>query len=524
MRATNGETPGSTRLSRSHVQTDATAGATLSATTGVNTGATSCARHPPPARRPRWRSSQPFGALALGCLAVGCQSYERRPLDLEAHLAFVTSTRPDRSALADFVERLTQDGHDVPERFDLADGLTVAEAEVLALFHNPDLRLARLEADVALVGRDYAGLWEDPVFGFDAAQVLSPGSLLEFGLTLGVTLPLSGRLGVLEDLADARVEVAARGVVVAEWSLRFDVRRAWSVWSVACERTASLEEMVDQLRDVAAVTERLTTAGELPRTEGRLVALALVEHELGLAEMHSIAVQRRIDVLALLGLAPSVALELRPEIASPVATAVAEQSLLAQNPRIALARARYRRAEEALRFEIRAQYPDLGLSAGYGDEDDSRFLLGLSLPIPLWNRNRAAIATARAERELAGAVAETEVERAVIELALAQARLAAARASRERLVTDALPALDAQMDEVAQLMDLGEVDLFVLLRTATRRFELYSVLLDRVLEEAIAAAAIAELLGPDSLSTDRESDEDLEHRPLNRTGDARNDR
>jgi outer membrane protein, heavy metal efflux system len=502
LRATCGEAPGFVRRPRPHDPTAATAVDTLAAHRRV------AARRSRPNRR--------LGALALCALAAACQSYERRPLDLEAHLAFVNTTRPDRSALADFVEHLAQDGQDVPERFDLADGLSVAEAEVLALFHNPDLRLARLGADVALAGREHAGLWEDPVFGFDAAQVLSPGSLLEYGLTLGVSLPLSGRLGVLEDLADARVEVAARRVVEAEWSLRFDVRRAWSAWSVARERTRSLAEVVEQLRGVALVTDRLTAVGELSRNEGRLVDLALVERELELAEMESLAAQRRIDVLALLGLAPNVALELRPEVAVPTANPVATEDLVAHNPRIALARARYRGAEEALRLEIRAQYPDLGLAGGYGSEDDDRFLFRLSLPIPLWNRNRAAIATARAERELARAVAETEVERVSVELALAQARLAAARASRERLVSDALPALDAQMEDVARLVDLGEVDLYLLLETATRRFELHSLLLDRVLEEADAAAAIAELLGPDA--------RDLDEHTQDPAGEPRNDR
>ena len=62
-----------------------------------------------------------------------------------------------------FANRLALD-HGVPVAFNISDGISPAEGEVIALFYNPELRIARLEAGVALANFETAGLWEDPNF------------------------------------------------------------------------------------------------------------------------------------------------------------------------------------------------------------------------------------------------------------------------------------------------------------------------------------------------------------------------
>ena len=57
--------------------------------------------------------------------------------------------------------------------------------------------------------------------------------------------------------------------------------------------------------------------------------------------------------------------------------------------------------------------------------------------------------------------------------------------------------LDEQSSEVERLVELGEVDTFLLLETVSRRFEAKSRLLDLRGDEIGAAIEIARLLGPD---------------------------
>ena len=437
-----------------------------------------------------------FALIAL----AGCQSYERVPLELADHRAALDARLAATEPISDFVERLSEAGNQVPERFDPNDGLSPAEGEVLALFYNPDLRLARLDAGVALATFETAGLWEDPQFGFDGAEILSPSGPFEYGLTLSLTIPISGRLGVEKDRAGAAYEAELRRIVDAEWSTRAAVRSAWASWSAASERLRLLREVIGQVERISAITDRLETAGELTRVEARLLRAELVETRADVAEAVFAEARARVELLGLMGLPPDAPVELLPALppASIAEIADAIERLIEANTTLAVRRAEYQVAEETLRLEVRKQYPDITIGTGYGSEDnDDRLLLGVSIPIPILNANRAGIAEAKARREVARAAAETTFERLTRELSMARAAYDASRTQRDAFERDLVPMLDEQASEVEQLIDLGEVNTLLLLETVTRRFEAKSRLLDLRLAETDAAIEITRLLGPD---------------------------
>lgn len=440
-------------------------------------------------------------AIALAGLGTGsgCQKYERRPLDLASHRSAL-GERLERLAAAGAVPEADGGGSAVaPNELSLLDGLTSAEGEVVAQFFNPDLRLRRLEAGVALAVRDGAGRWEDPVFGFDGAEVLSPGGSFDFGLTLGFTLPVSGRLGVERDLADAEYGAALRSVEAAEWATRADVRRAWAAWTIGTERLAAARALVDELGTVESLTVRLRDGGELTRAEWRVFASALASREAEVAGLESEVVARRAELLYLLGLPVVTDVELIPGVVVPEVRREGDlyATLIASNPVLAFRRAEYRRAEESLRLEIREQYPDLEVGFGYGSEDgDDRLLLGASVRLPFLNANRAGIAEAIAARELARALAETEYERLSRELAAALSRLEGARAERALVTERGMRLADEQLGELRRLMEIGEVDTFLLHESISGLFGVRERALALALEETLATIRVAELLGP----------------------------
>ena len=368
------------------------------------------------------------------------------------------------------------------------------------MFYNADLRIARMDAGVALATFETAGLWEDPEFGFAGAENLSPAGPFEYGLTLSLTIPVSGRLGVEKDRAGAAYEAELRRIVNAEWHTRARVRLEWATWSAASERLRLLREVVKQIERVASITNRLESAGELTRVEARLLRVELVETRADIAKAELAEASARIRLHGLLGLPPEATVKLVPTFGNAtvndVATAI--DRLIETNTLLAVRRAEYQVAEESLRLEVREQYPDITLGSGFGSEDgDDRLLLGLSIPVPVLTANRAGIAEARAKRDVARVAAETPFERLTQELALARASFDAARSQREAFERDLVPMLDEQSSEVERLADLGEVNTLILLETVTRRFEAKSRLLELRLAELRAVIEIDRLLGPE---------------------------
>ncbi len=443
------------------------------------------------------------GGLVAGALVLlaGCQQYERQPLDLAAHRSALHERTIEVGRIEGFLERLRGLGAQTPATFSFEDGLTPAEGEVLALFYNAELRHARLEAGVALANFENAGLWDDPEFGFDGAEILSPsGSPFEFGLTLSLTIPISGRLEVEKARAGAAYEAELRRIVNAEWSTRADVRRAWASWTVAEERLRLLREAIAQIERITAITDRLEAGGELSRVEGRLFQVELADRRAAVTEAQLNATRSRINLLGLMGLPPDASLVLTPALPAtqlPVSDDPLRQ-LIDSNTELAVRRAEYQIAEEALRLEVRKQYPDITIGSGYGSEDnDDRLLLGFSVPIPILNANRGGIAEARAEREASRASAETTFERLSRELAVSHADLDAARRQRSQFESTIVPMLEQQATEVEQIADLGEVDTLILLETVQRQFDAKSRLLELQRVELDASLTIAELLGPE---------------------------
>lgn len=452
-------------------------------------------RYGPRYRVPRFA---PVGTVACTALLVGCQSYSPQPLELNDFRAEVESRSVTSEAVAGFAARLAESELGVPTRFDASDGISSAEAEVLALFYNAELRLARLDAASALSSLEYSGLWEDPVFGFDGAEILSPEGPFEFGLILEWTIPLSGRLGVEKDRASARYETELKRVIEAEWSVRMRVRAAWAQWSDALLRAELLREFVSDSERVVDLTDRLEEAGELTRVEARLIRGQLASARLELAGAGLAVEEASSRLFELMGLWPNEQVSLIPSL-SPAGMSEENdpiQRVITSNPTLAVRRAEYQIAEESLRLEIRKQYPDLTIGAGYGNEDDDRLLLGLSLPIPMLNGNRGGIAEARALRDRSRAEAETTFDKLARRLDLALEKQRLMRRQREAFESELVPLLDEQLEEVERLMDLGQVDSLLLLESLTRRFEAKSKLLELRLDEVRASIEVEALLGP----------------------------
>ena len=129
--------------------------------------------------------------FATASMLAGCQSYESKPLDLTSHRDSWLARAPGDEPVQQFAARLADAGE--PAVFDLDDGLSLAEAEVVALVFNAELRIARLRAGVAAATAAHAGLWQNPQFGMDFLSLTDGASdplLVTPGLSF--TIPISG--------------------------------------------------------------------------------------------------------------------------------------------------------------------------------------------------------------------------------------------------------------------------------------------------------------------------------------------
>ncbi len=315
-----------------------------------------------------------------------------------------------------------------------------------------------------------------------------------------ITIPISGRLEVEKAKAGTKYETQLRKLVDDEWNLRSTLRSQWAAWTSATMQIQLINEVIEQLERINKIAVILFDAGEINRVEHRLLQVELASNKVQATEAELHLLETEISLLGTMGLSPENASLLRAEFPLITSTTVEDETtrIIVANTELAIQFANYETAEESLRLEIKKQYPDIVIGSGYGSEfNDHRVLFGLTIPLSIWNRNQAGIAHARTQREVARAEAETTFARLFRELTLANATLLLRQTQRTYFEDEIVPMLAQQTSDIEKIVELGEVDSFILLETVTRQYEAKSKLLDLQVAEIEASITVHRILGPD---------------------------
>ena len=151
---------------------------------------------------------------------------------------------------------------------------------------------------------------------------------------------------------------------------------------------------------------------------------------------------------------------------------------------------KYEAAQSALQLEIARQYPDIHLGPGYEfDQGDNKWSLGISLSLPIFNRNEGPVAESEARRKEAAAQFAAlqakvigETERALAGYGALLKKLEAA----DVLIHDK----EKQLRSTEAMFIAGESDQLVLLGT---RLELASGRLSRLETLVLTQQALGSL-------------------------------
>ncbi len=419
-------------------------------------------------------------------IATACHSYQPEPIDLRAHLAAFAARLPD-SAL-----RAPDAADEAPRPIDLADGLDLREARLVALCFAPACREARAAAGIAAREQEHAADWPAPTLSLDVARILEtvPHQWLA-GATLGFTVPLSGRLGLQQQLATAKLQEKVLAAYIIERATADAVDAAWVRWSIECQRIELLTGLCEQVQQLAAIAARLEQAGALTHLGARVFTIEGTQRELELANAQDAAAFAELELKKLLGLHPGAAVTFVPT----TAITLREQDPGQRAARLDLSanvlphHAAYQTAEAELKLAVRMQWPDLVLSPGWQEEDaEPRAALGLSVPLPFWSY--AAIARASAVRLSAAESLRASLEVAVQTLALAELRWTQASRRRQFVTERLLPLADQQIADGRAMAELGQLDPVLLLDAIARAHDARLAALDATLREALAVIYI----------------------------------
>ncbi|MFK7911611.1 MAG: TolC family protein [Akkermansiaceae bacterium] len=432
--------------------------------------------------------------IAFGLLS-SCETFKAKPLNLPAHVAKWQAQGASDESVRGLAKRLEKLSPDSPP-FNPANGISLHEAEIIALVYNPDLRVARLKSGVAKATAKYAGLWDDPELSIDVLKVTEsvPDPWI-VGSAISLTVPLSGRLQAEKGRANAAMHAELERVAEAEWKVVSDLRSAWVSWSAQKIHLAQTQKIVASLDSIIESTSQLVEQGELPKTEASLFTIERTSQQAEIERLKGEVAAEEQEIRSLLGLSPSASIQLTPNIVIRGVTP-SEKRMAANNPTLGRLRSDYEVSQRTLFREIRKQYPDLQIGP-QAQEDEGQSRIGFigAIPLPILNSNKGGIATARAKRQVAKAAFETDYQRKVGKMAALRARLSAARSQKAFLEKNLVPLVDRQVADARRLVDLGESGSLVLLESLVRSHEAKIKIINTHLKISQVKNDIRSLLG-----------------------------
>jgi cobalt-zinc-cadmium efflux system outer membrane protein len=418
---------------------------------------------------------------------------------LSACVVVAVAARPDAAAAAD---------NESPARMlgaPSADQLTLTEALAITLANNPELAAAHAAVAASGASARQAGSFVNPelsleVENFAGSDELSGFDGAETTLRLDQTIELGGKRAQRRASGSAAQAVAVQQQQLTRADLYARTVEAFMGLLAAQERWHLAETRLQLATKTLASIEAQIEAGKSPTIAGIRSRPLLIEARLELDRAAGELNVARQALAALLGVADAATLVAQGDLAAlpEVPEPGTVESSIPSAPQLALASAARDQAAQDLAGEKLRAVPDVTVGLGvrrFEGGGEHALVAGLSVPLPLFDRNRHGIAAAAARLEQARSAERNAQLSTRAALAQAVQELRARRDEARALQDELLPAAQQSFEAVDHGYRAGKFGLLDLLDAQRQLSEVQSRLLSAQVDCHVAAARLDGLLG-----------------------------
>ncbi|MEZ6135770.1 MAG: TolC family protein [Pirellulaceae bacterium] len=387
-------------------------------------------------------------------------------------------------------------------------GLTLEQLQSLALQHNPSMCSAAALIQAAR-GRAYqVGLQANPSVGIDFQQLASGGRAEQYGISLGQKIIRSEKRNLNRSIELHEVQRLEQEYLKVRRRVLTDVNLAYI-------RTLRAQRQIDVTRELLEIDEQALTiaqqlfaAMEVARTDVLRAEVEVENAQVALrdAELRHIAAWRELQAVTGQPGLPSAALA-GDLFAAP--QSVDFDSVLAilqtQSPEMAALEAAIERARCNLRRQQIEPLPDVQIDGllnwrDNGINGDADAGLAVSVPLPVWDKNRGAIQEAR--YQLTAANEDMQRLRFAFGSRLAPVfeRFNSAKQRVESYRDRIMPKAEETIKLVRKTYEMGEVNFDSLLQTQRTYTQIRLAYIDALEQLRVAEAEIDGLLLSGSLN------------------------
>ena len=382
--------------------------------------------------------------------------------------------------------------------------LALREALALALERNPELAAFSQEiraAEAAVIQADVLPNPKLDVIGDNLGNTRKKDEGdRSASLLIGQLVELGGKRAARVRLAETGRDLAGWDYEAKRLEIFARVRQTFVEVLTAQGRTGLADESVRLAQAVADGVAKRVQAGKVPpveETKARLtVSAALIEREQARRELA--AARNR---LAALWANPAPRFGRAAGDLERVPPLPAFETLAARirdNPELARWATEIQRRQAGVEAERAKAVPDITVSGGisrFSVYNDNAYLVGISIPIPVFDQNRGGILEANRRLDKAADERRAVESRLTTELSDTYQRAAAIANEIETLRTDLLPGSQRAFDAATQGYQLGKFGFLDVLDAQRTLFQTRAQYLRALADYQLAVSEIERLTG-----------------------------
>lgn len=287
--------------------------------------------------------------------------------------------------------------------------LTLAHALEAAQRSSPEVRAAREAVAAARARMEQSGAYANPTLSYGREQTSAAGITNAQNIAaIEQRLDPGGVRSARRRAAEYRHQAATARLAAVEAQLRLQVTRAYALAQAAEGRARLSLQAAEAFEQVRGISERRLAAGDVSGYAHRRIRLEAARYAALRAEAQLAQRSARVTLATLTGLGADSLDIPAPGSRRGAPNAISRDSLV----RLALASRQDLRAlgleADAVgadaQLAVRERIPSPALSLGYkneragtGSETATGFIVGFSVPLPLWDRRGGAIEAAGAD-------------------------------------------------------------------------------------------------------------------------------
>ena len=279
--------------------------------------------------------------------------------------------------------------------------LTLKSAVEIAIKSNPELEVLRKEVTALESVKFQSSLYPNPVFDIEAENILGQEDFSGFKGS-EITAKVSQDI-LLAGKISKRTKIAEADISLAEWD--YEIKRLDVITNVRKVFVSALstqtiieknKELINISNELISNLEKRVEAGKISPAEVSRAMIILnslqielnrlqSEYDISIVELKSLLYQPELSFTSLEDNMEAV-FEL-PDFNSLVLQ-------LGNNPILKRYEREYQKQQAVINYEESKSVPDINISAGYKRLNEAKantFLIGASIPLPLFDRNQGSI-------------------------------------------------------------------------------------------------------------------------------------